>query len=181
MLATATAAGTVDGVVTIVAGTEDEAETIARGTGTVDEAETIAAGTEDEAETIARSRVDAAGTEDEAETIARSTVDAAGTEDEAETIARSTADAAGTEAIVAEAMAIETGGMATEATAEAGVDMMTMLARVIGATWRGRSCLLERSGRGSTGRREKTVLAARRGHTLPSTSRPRKKCCPRFR
>ena len=164
MLATATAAGTVDGVVTIVAGTEDEAETIARGTGTVDEAETIAAGTEDEAETIARSRVDAAGTEDEAETIARST-----------------ADAAGTEAIVAEAMAIETGGMATEATAEAGVDMMTMLARVIGATWRGRSCLLERSGRGSTGRREKTVLAARRGHTLPSTSRPRKKCCPRFR
>ena len=123
MLATATAAGTVDGVVTIVAGTEDEAETIAR----------------------------------------------------------STADAAGTEAIVAEAMAIETGGMATEATAEAGVDMMTMLARVIGATWRGRSCLLERSGRGSTGRREKTVLAARRGHTLPSTSRPRKKCCPRFR
>ena len=106
---------------------------------------------------------------------------AAGTEDEAETIARSTVDAAGTEAIVAEAMAIETGGMATEATAEAGVDMMTMLARVIGATWRGRSCLLERSGRGSTGRREKTVLAARRGHTLPSTSRPRKKCCPRFR
>jgi hypothetical protein len=175
VLATATAAGTVDGVVTIVAGTEDEAETIARGTGTVDEAETIAAGTEDEAETIA------AGTEDEAETIARSRVDAAGTEDEAETIARSTADAAGTEAIVAEAMAIETGGMATEATAEAGVDMMTMLARVIGATWRGRSCLLERSGRGSTGRREKTVLAARRGHTLPSTSRPRKKCCPRFR
>ena len=123
VLATATAAGTVDGVVTIVAGTEDEAETIAR----------------------------------------------------------STVDAAGTEAIVAEAMAIETGGMATEATAEAGVDMMTMLARVIGATWRGRSCLLERSGRGSTGRREKTVLAARRGHTLPSTSRPRKKCCPRFR
>ena len=41
MLATATAAGTVDGVVTIVAGTEDEAETIARGTGTVDEAETM--------------------------------------------------------------------------------------------------------------------------------------------
>lgn len=101
----------------------------------------------------------AAGTVDGVVTIA------AGTEDEAETIARSTVDAAGTEAIVA----------------EAGVDMMTMLARVIGATWRGQSCLLERSGRGSTGRREKTVLAARRGHTLPSTSRPRKKCCPRFR
>ena len=123
----------------------------------------------------------AAGTVDGVVTIAAGTVDAAGTEDEAETIARSTVDAAGTEAIVAEATAIETGGMATEATAEAGVDMMTMLARVIGATWRGQSCLLERSGRGSTGRREKTVLAARRGHTLPSTSRPRKKCCPRFR